>query len=98
MSDPATLRELFEACKSGDLVKVKKLLTPHNVNEIGEIVNRRSFQGLNEFFVYILDMAGRRSSALHFASGYGRKDVVEFLLSNGANFLRDDGGLNPLHK
>lgn len=37
MTDPATLRELFEACKSGDLVKVKKLLTPHNVNEIGKI-------------------------------------------------------------
>lgn len=36
MTDPATiLRELFEACKSGDLIKVKKLLTPQNVNEIG---------------------------------------------------------------
>lgn len=30
------LRDLFEACKTGDLNKVKKLLTPHNVNEIGE--------------------------------------------------------------
>lgn len=37
MSDPVTLRELFEACKSGDLVKVKKLLTPQNVNEIGKL-------------------------------------------------------------
>ena len=36
MTDPATLRELFEACKSGDLAKVKKLLTPQNVNEIGK--------------------------------------------------------------
>ena len=35
MTDPATLRELFEACKSGDLVKVKKLMTSQNVNEIG---------------------------------------------------------------
>jgi len=43
-------------------------------------------------------MAGRRSSALHFASGYGRKNVVEYLLANGANInLRDDGGLNPCH-
>lgn len=42
-------------------------------------------------------MAGRRSSSLHFASGYGRKDIVEYLLANGANIsLRDDGGLNPL--
>lgn len=30
------LRELFEACKTGDLVKVKKLMTLQNVNEIGE--------------------------------------------------------------
>jgi tankyrase len=46
----------------------------------------------------ILDMTGRRSSALHFASGYGRKEVVEYLLANGANIgLRDDGGLNCLH-
>jgi hypothetical protein len=36
MSDSVTLRELFEACKSGDLPKVKKLVTPQNVNEIGE--------------------------------------------------------------
>lgn len=38
MTDPASLCELFDACKSGDLVKVKKLLTPHNVNEIGELI------------------------------------------------------------
>lgn len=31
-------------------------------------------------------------------SGYGRKDVVEFLLSAGASIqARDDGGLHPLH-
>ena len=30
--------------------------------------------------------------------GYGRRDVVEFLLTNGANVqARDDGGLHPLH-
>ena len=47
----------------------------------------------------LVDTAGRRSTALHFASGYGRKEVVEFLLSNGANIAaKDDGGLNPLHK
>ena len=31
-------------------------------------------------------------------SGFGRKDVVEYLLQCGANVLaRDDGGLIPLH-
>lgn len=29
-SDP--LRELFEACKTGDIVKVKKLVSPQTVN------------------------------------------------------------------
>lgn len=33
-----------------------------------------------------------------FFSGYGRRDVVEFLLMNGACIqARDDGGLHPLH-
>lgn len=31
-------------------------------------------------------------------AGYGRKEVVEFLLSAGASIqARDDGGLHPLH-
>ncbi|EPQ06383.1 Tankyrase-1 [Myotis brandtii] len=43
-------------------------------------------------------MAGRKSSPLHFAAGFGRKDVVEHLLQMGANVhARDDGGLIPLH-
>lgn len=33
-----------------------------------------------------------------FLTGYGRRDVVEFLLSAGASIqARDDGGLHPLH-
>ncbi|CAG0880158.1 unnamed protein product [Darwinula stevensoni] len=75
-NDP--LRELFEACRNGDLLKVKKLVTPHNVNA--------------------RDTAGRKSSPLHFAAGFGRRDVVEHLLHCGANVhARDDGGLIPLH-
>lgn len=31
-------------------------------------------------------------------TGYGRREVVEFLLSTGASIqARDDGGLHPLH-
>lgn len=72
------LRELFEACKTGDLAKVKALVNPKTVNA--------------------RDTAGRKSTPLHFAAGYGRKDVVEFLLSAGASIqARDDGGLHPLH-
>ncbi|XP_033176232.1 poly [ADP-ribose] polymerase tankyrase isoform X2 [Bombus vosnesenskii] len=75
-TDP--LRELFEACKTGDLARVKALVTPKTVNA--------------------RDTAGRKSTPLHFAAGYGRIDVVEFLLSAGASIqARDDGGLHPLH-
>lgn len=37
---------------------------------------------------------------MHFSSnlGYGRRDVVEFLLANGASIQAcDEGGLHPLH-
>ncbi|XP_059179207.1 poly [ADP-ribose] polymerase tankyrase-1-like isoform X1 [Physella acuta] len=75
-NDPG--RELFEACRNGDLGKVKKLITPQNVNA--------------------KDTAGRKSTPLHFAAGFGRKDVVEHLLECGANVhAGDDGGLIPLH-
>ncbi|KAJ8317508.1 hypothetical protein KUTeg_005412 [Tegillarca granosa] len=75
-NDPG--RDLFEACRNGDLNKVKKLVNHHNVNA--------------------KDTAGRKSSPLHFAAGFGRKDVVEHLLECGASVhAKDDGGLIPLH-
>uniref|UniRef100_A0A8C2AE89 Poly [ADP-ribose] polymerase n=1 Tax=Cyprinus carpio TaxID=7962 RepID=A0A8C2AE89_CYPCA len=71
-------RELFEACRNGDVSRVKRLVDSVNVNA--------------------KDMAGRKSTPLHFAAGFGRKDVVEHLLQTGANVhTRDDGGLIPLH-
>ncbi|XP_053244672.1 poly [ADP-ribose] polymerase tankyrase-2 isoform X5 [Podarcis raffonei] len=75
-SEPA--RELFEACRNGDVERVKRLVRPENVNS--------------------RDTAGRKSSPLHFAAGFGRRDVVEYLLQSGGNVhARDDGGLIPLH-
>ncbi|XP_072281308.1 poly [ADP-ribose] polymerase tankyrase-2 isoform X2 [Pyxicephalus adspersus] len=71
-------RELFEACRNGDVERVRKLVNADNVNS--------------------RDTAGRKSTPLHFAAGFGRKDVVEYLLQSGANVhARDDGGLIPLH-
>eukprot|EP00111_Clytia_hemisphaerica_P001648 TCONS_00004672-protein len=72
-------RELFEACRTGDVTRVRGLI------QGGWPVNMR-------------DTAGRKSTPLHFAAGFGRKDIVEFLLEVGANVhARDDGGLIPLH-
>ncbi|KRX95030.1 Tankyrase-1, partial [Trichinella pseudospiralis] len=71
-------RDLFEACRDGDLGRVKKLVNSKNLN--------------------CHDTVGRKSTPLHFAAGFGRKDVVEILLLAGANTeVRDEGGLVPLH-
>uniref|UniRef100_A0A3B3ZAA5 Poly [ADP-ribose] polymerase n=1 Tax=Periophthalmus magnuspinnatus TaxID=409849 RepID=A0A3B3ZAA5_9GOBI len=76
-SPAGAFRELFEACRNGDVSRVKRLVDSVNVNA--------------------KDMAGRKSTPLHFAA-FGRKDVVEHLLQTGANVhARDDGGLIPLH-
>ncbi|XP_045506072.1 poly [ADP-ribose] polymerase tankyrase [Colias croceus] len=75
-TDP--LRELFEACKTGDASRVKKLVNSQTVNA--------------------RDTAGRKSTPLHFAAGYGRREVVEILIAGGAALqARDEGGLQPLH-
>jgi len=72
-------RELFEACRTGDVSRVRFLI------QNGWDVNMR-------------DTAGRKSTPLHFAAGFGRKDIVKYLLDAGADVhARDDGGLIPLH-
>jgi len=75
---PDLNHELFDACRKGDIAKVKERLTHANANA--------------------RDSAGRRSTPLHFAAGFGRRDIVELLLSFGASVdLTDDGGLTALH-
>lgn len=44
------------------------------------------------------DVDGRHSTPLHFAAGYNRLAVVEFLLQSNADVhAKDKGGLVPLH-
>uniref|UniRef100_A0A8D8SAP2 Poly [ADP-ribose] polymerase n=1 Tax=Cacopsylla melanoneura TaxID=428564 RepID=A0A8D8SAP2_9HEMI len=44
------------------------------------------------------DLDGRHSTPLHFAAGYNRVGVVEYLLAHGADVhSKDKGGLVPLH-
>ncbi|CAH8451148.1 unnamed protein product [Schistosoma haematobium] len=48
--------------------------------------------------VNLIDTSGRKSTPLHFAAGYGRRDVVSLLLDHNADVsARDEGGLIPLH-
>lgn len=56
-NDP--LRELFEACKTGDIIKVKKLINSQTVNA--------------------RDIAGRKSTPLHFGAGLYQIVLVSFL-------------------
>ena len=54
VKDSEKQSSFFEACKNGDLEKVKKLLTPENVNS--------------------RDVAGRKSTPLHFAAGMSKNN------------------------
>lgn len=52
----------------------------------------------NPHTVNCRDLDGRHSTPLHFASGYNRFEIVEFLLEHGAEVhASDKGGLVPLH-
>ena len=61
--------QLLEAAKAGDLDNVRRIL---GVNPSPQLVNCR-------------DLDGRHSTPLHFAAGYNRLAVVEFLLQHGAD-------------
>lgn len=66
--------ELLEGSKSGDILTVRRIVTPHP-----HLVNCR-------------DLDGRHSTPLHFAAGYNRVPVVEFLLKYGADVHVSDKG------
>ena len=55
VKDSEKQSSFFEACKNGDIEKVKKLLTPENVNS--------------------RDVAGRKSTPLHFAAGMSKNNA-----------------------
>lgn len=64
----------------------------------GDLDTVKKIVGVNPQIVNCRDLEGRHSTPLHFAAGYNRVSVVEYLLQNGADVhAKDKGGLVPLH-
>ncbi|XP_031410443.1 poly [ADP-ribose] polymerase tankyrase-2 [Meleagris gallopavo] len=85
--------------------KTKDFLTPLHVasekahNDVVEVVVKHEAKKLCTVqSVNCRDIEGRQSTPLHFAAGYNRVSVVEYLLQHGADVhAKDKGGLVPLH-
>lgn len=64
----------------------------------GDLDTVQRIVAANPHTVNCRDLDGRHSTPLHFAAGYNRVPVVEFLLEHGAEvYASDKGGLVPLH-
>ncbi len=64
----------------------------------GDLELVKKIVGEHPHIVNCRDLDGRHSTPLHFAAGYNRVGVVEFLLSRAADVhAKDKGGLVPLH-
>jgi len=67
-------------------------------SKAGDLELVKKFVNLHPHIVNCRDLDGRHCTPLHFAAGYNRVEVVEFLLNNGADVLAmDKGGIVPLH-
>lgn len=91
---PADLEyQLLEAAKAGDLDNVRRILSLVGGGSNGSTPSPAALQLVN-----CRDLDGRHSTPLHFAAGYNRLAVVEYLLQHGADVqAKDKGGLVPLH-
>ena len=91
-------KEIFSACKMGDLNKLKRYLTPANVNIRDTSGGRSTVSTFARCFSRGFQCPLHTLfQPLHFASGFGRLVVVEYLLANGANIhAKDDGGLGTV--
>jgi tankyrase len=64
--------------------------------KVGDLAEVKKLIDTNS--VNLRDSTGRKSTPLHFAAGFGRCEVVDYLLTEGAKVdAQDDGGLIPLH-
>ncbi|XP_007894914.1 poly [ADP-ribose] polymerase tankyrase-2 isoform X4 [Callorhinchus milii] len=77
----------------GNLDVDRQLLEAAKAGDLDVVKRLCTLQNVN-----CRDVEGRQSTPLHFAAGYNRVSVVEYLLQHGADVhAKDKGGLVPLH-
>jgi ankyrin repeat protein len=81
--------EEFQA--SGESDDTRKLLEASKTGDLETVK-----QCCNAKTVNCRDLDGRHSTPLHFAAGYNRVTVVQFLLEGGADVHAKDKGYNKL--
>lgn len=78
--------------RTGDLARLFEACKNGDIDTVQNLIQQRQ-SSANE-----RDLHGRKSTPLHFAAGFGRRDIVKFLIEKGAHVdSRDEGGLIPLH-
>uniref|UniRef100_A0A2K5F5V8 Poly [ADP-ribose] polymerase n=1 Tax=Aotus nancymaae TaxID=37293 RepID=A0A2K5F5V8_AOTNA len=84
---------LQEGISLGNSEADRQLLEAAKAGDVETVKKLCTVQSVN-----CRDIEGRQSTPLHFAAGYNRVSVVEYLLQHGADVhAKDKGGLVPLH-
>uniref|UniRef100_A0A8D2IPD0 Poly [ADP-ribose] polymerase n=1 Tax=Varanus komodoensis TaxID=61221 RepID=A0A8D2IPD0_VARKO len=93
MGNESIQQLLQEGVPLGNSEADRQLLEAAKAGEMDVVKKLCTVQSVN-----CRDIEGRQSTPLHFAAGYNRVSVVEYLLQHGADVhAKDKGGLVPLH-
>ncbi|VEN57461.1 unnamed protein product [Callosobruchus maculatus] len=104
LQDPPTNGTTLTTCASAATSCITAVANPDTECRLleaaksGDLEQVRRLVAAHPHSVNCRDLDGRHSTPLHFAAGYNRVAVVEFLLGQGADVhAKDKGGLVPLH-
>ncbi|XP_060795532.1 poly [ADP-ribose] polymerase tankyrase-2-like isoform X3 [Neoarius graeffei] len=88
-----SIQDILQGVLAGNLDTDRQLLEASKSGDLETVKKLCTLQNVN-----CRDAEGRQSTPLHFAAGYNRVAVVEYLLQHGADVhAKDKGGLVPLH-
>ncbi|CAF3884191.1 unnamed protein product, partial [Adineta steineri] len=98
----SNIQQLLMTCANDKIVSTPSItdleLQLLEASKSGDLDVVKHVLTFNPTLVNCRDALGRNSTPLHFAAGYNRLQVVEYLLLMGADVTaRDKGGLVPLH-